>query len=447
MFSKIFKTKWAVISIGLILFQQMLVASSNFWLKGLSGAVASRQSINGFLCLYIGSLILPYLPGALGLFSITRWSESLIKKINFDFVRDYKGRTDLWPQTTFKNEKIPHLSFEAPQSIRDFCVFCGDFTMVFFNVTLNIVALSLIIEMSYLYSFALSCIVVGFLLIKQAKKQSALAELSQESRVQLNEHQKSAWDNVTLNNSMHFYGWFEELKKRLNKHEESHVRVDGFRQIVSIVVSFLTFIPTLAVAVYSIVMHQNDLTRVLAIVVTLPRLFMIMANLHSVLSMLASYPGQISRLKGVFLALDEAPEEDLRSRYTENKLKFYDLQGQALTLGEFEEKLSTEKPTGRFTLRGPNGAGKSSYLLGLKNRMQESACYLPAQHELFLMDRCSGSTGENTIQQMQRILNDVPNQVLIFDEWDANLDDEHTARLDKKIDEIAAERCVIEVRH
>ena len=57
------------------------------------------------------------------------------------------------------------------------------------------------------------------------------------------------------------------------------------------------------------------------------------------------------------------------------------------------------------------------------------------------------STGESLKHLLSEILQQVDVDVLLLDEWDANLDKENQERLSTLIDELAIKKCVIEVRH
>ena len=57
------------------------------------------------------------------------------------------------------------------------------------------------------------------------------------------------------------------------------------------------------------------------------------------------------------------------------------------------------------------------------------------------------STGESLRKRLLEILDKVDVDVLLLDEWDANLDSENSEILSNLIDELSLKKCVIEVRH
>ena len=103
---------------------------------------------------------------------------------------------------------------------------------------------------------------------------------------------------------------------------------------------------------------------------------------------------------------------------------------------------------GRLTLRGENGAGKSTLLMLIKHALQNRAFFLPTHSQLnFISETNKYSTGESLKNRLVEILEKVDADVLLLDEWDANLDQENRHTLSLLIDEIAERKCVIEVRH
>jgi ABC-type bacteriocin/lantibiotic exporter with double-glycine peptidase domain len=104
---------------------------------------------------------------------------------------------------------------------------------------------------------------------------------------------------------------------------------------------------------------------------------------------------------------------------------------------------------GRITLRGDNGTGKSSLLALIKEQLSEKAVLLPPHSDMFFefSSNKSLSTGEKIIESLDEIKKSERLQLLLLDEWDANLDKNHIGNISEKLNELAKEICIIEVRH
>lgn len=102
---------------------------------------------------------------------------------------------------------------------------------------------------------------------------------------------------------------------------------------------------------------------------------------------------------------------------------------------------------GRVTVRAPNGSGKTALLSLFRQRLGDDSMFLPAAHTLD-MGLAKGSTGQmvmrtfDLIEQMEK-----KPEVLLLDEWDANLDATNTARGQAMIEAWSRNLCVVEVRN
>ena len=153
--------------------------------------------------------------------------------------------------------------------------------------------------------------------------------------------------------------------------------------------------------------NSDDPAYLTALVVTLPRLFLILNHSHVILGALSGFSTVKRRLEGVLQAASLGGAPDLRARI--------------------------------------DGSGKSSLLALLKRELGAEACLLPAGHDLWF-DKIAGSTGERVRQQMQ-VLAQGNHSCLLLDEWDANLDKANTTSVSKLLDELAETMTIVEVRH
>jgi ABC-type transport system involved in cytochrome bd biosynthesis fused ATPase/permease subunit len=185
-------------------------------------------------------------------------------------------------------------------------------------------------------------------------------------------------------------------------------------------------------------MHQATPGFVLAILVMLPRSLQIVMHIQIVQSYLAQWKRLEERLAVTYESVIEPKSIDLNPLIQKNGISIK-LNNNAYPFEEIENLLHNHK-TGRFTITGENGIGKSSLLLKLKDKFLLSAAYLPAQHQLSLS---SGEIALASLKELQSSNCDV----LLLDEWDANLSAENKAIVDQVINQLSTERIVVEIRH
>ena len=96
---------------------------------------------------------------------------------------------------------------------------------------------------------------------------------------------------------------------------------------------------------------------------------------------------------------------------------------------------------------GPNGSGKSTFLLDLKKQSRERSIYLPPQSDLEHSDSSSEFSSGQAMLSLLKDLEKNDAEILLLDEWDANLSDENCLSQERLIERLAETRLVIEIRH
>lgn len=456
---KLYHNKYFYLSASLIIAQQIIVASSSVWLKNLSNSLMSTNSQEMILnlTLYVGSLILPYIPGATAIVLCVYWREALIQKLSAQFVQSHIGRIDVWNSRKIKEEKTLQMSNILPNSLTDFTNYSIDTLSTSLNVFLNAFVLITLVELNYVWGFGLSLISLVFLSLFQLSKQEKIEKMAYDSRLILGTHWNSAWDNVLINNKISFSKWIALLDIKQSKRQEAHLKTEKNRQLFSVLACLVAFIPVFSIAIISIFKNLNHSTYVLSIVLTIPRLFMIMNGLHSLINLVFEWPGHKTKIQEVLFHVGSPKEENLRIRIKYDGLNIFSHKSygniQHLELVESLKKMSV----GRFTIQGENGTGKSTFLQTLKNEFK-TAVYIPPYNSLMDDQEISSqitcddmSTGQ---KQFKNITNFLKQQnpteeyrIFLLDEWDSNLDQEKIQIISEQINLLAATNLIVEIRH
>lgn len=442
--NKPYLNKMAVIVLGLSTVQQLIVASSNLWLVETTKALSAGKPFLGNLSLYVGSLFLPYLPGALALVVFQLW----VSESQFRFWDGYQsrlfGKIGIWNSDRHKSLKLPLIVKEGPNWIESMCQWLYGTFDSFLNCLLNIVVLAALIKIQLLVAFAigagLSCVAI----VMQKNYLGRLAETLENDRADLTHATQNIWDNVLIGNRINAGHWRGRLLSCYQAFRISTLRHERFNQVISVVIAFLSNAPVFVCFFYYICQPGVSNAQILSSIVLLPRLFQIVNSSHYFLWQMTQAGSLFARERFITSQLNEGESKELAARIRPDRLRIESAAGESLTATEILNQLPSH---GRFTVRGENGAGKSSLMMHVKSQLGEGAFYLPAKSDLLFDRPIEGSTGQRLSQIMEILAQAGSRLVLLLDEWDANLDAENTARISQLIERISRTNLVLEVRH
>jgi ABC-type transport system involved in cytochrome bd biosynthesis fused ATPase/permease subunit len=451
--------RWGVSCFSLLLVQQFIEASATYWLVTMMRKVTTGQDFFPFLYLYLASLIIPYIPGCFASIIKISWKQIAQRYFIESFIASNKEQVGEWGNKSIKEEKLSILASEGPSALYLFIDYVYDLAGYLISVCFNVFALSIILEPLFGVAYLFSVTTVLIIMKVQQRKQRFYTLKALTARLDLYQSLLASWDNVLLGNEYNFKIWENKTKQRLDNCLEKNVQLERFDQILAIVICLLTSIPSLIVAIYYVVIHQSDIAALSSFLVTLPILFLIVSYTYQTLSLAFRWNMHRSKLVAIYKAIQpiKYPENYMEKKVKWPKIVFSTPNKSATSpLGESAPQhisshldiIQHALQAGRITLRGENGSGKSTLLMLIKNSLMKRTFFLPTQNQLsFLSETNKHSTGECLKNRLLEILEMVEADVLLLDEWDANLDPENKERLSLLIDEIAEKKCVIEVRH
>ncbi len=456
--------RWAIGCLCALALQQIIEASCTIWLVNMIAQITSGKNFMVYLALYLLSIAIFYIPNGIAFILKTTWKQQAQRSFIHAFVNSNKNNIGEWSNKGLKEEKLSILTSEGPTAINLLIDYVWDLGMYVLSVFFNILALSIVVEplFAVAYGFSLICVLIIMKLNRRAQRQ--LTQKALTARVDLAQSLYASWDNVLLGNFYNFNIWQDKTEQRLDRCLQRNVALERFDQFLAIFVSLFTSIPSLLVVAYFMIVNRHDPVRLSAFVVILPLLFNILSYTYQTLSLLFRWSMHHSKLMAIYKTIQ--PAKDLHVPMLK-KVKWPKIQVvQSIVQDAFSapmENISVSNPqplqsyndllgfttqSGRVTLRGENGCGKSTALLLVKNALAQKAFFLPTHNQLsFFAETNKYSTGESLRNRLLEILEKVDAEVLLLDEWDANLDSENKERLNTLIDELAASKCVIEVRH
>lgn len=451
--------RWAIGCFCMMTIQQVIEASSTFWLVTLMTQITTGQPFIPYLLIYLTSLLLPYIPGCIGQILKASWKQDAQRSFINSFVAVNKNNIGEWSKKGLKEEKLSILTSEGPNTLNLFIDYVWEIVTYALSVFFNILALSIVVEPMFALSYVVSVTCVVLIMKLRRRTQRQLTQKALIARVDLCQSLLAAWDNVLLGNEYNFKLWSERTLQRLKRCLQRNVDLERFDQVLAISVSLITALPSLLVVVYFMIKYQGDMVRLTSFVVILPLLFMILSYTYQTLSLGFRWAMHRSKLITIYRAIKPITDSSI---LMERKIKWPKIVASYSTIApenqislpgprpfqSYDDLLSQTEQSGRMTIRGENGSGKSTALMLVKDSLGNRAFYLPTHSQLsFASETNKYSTGESLRNRLMEILDKVDADVLLLDEWDANLDEDNRQRLSQLIDELALRKCVIEVRH
>ncbi len=455
--------RWAIGCLTALTCQQIIEASSAIWLVNVMECITSGKDFTFYLILYFLSIALYYIPNSIAFILKTTWKQQAQRSFVHAFVSSNKGNVGEWSNKGLKEQKLSVLTSEGPSTINTLIDYVWDLCMYVMSVIFYIIALSIAVEPTFCvaYLISLTCVIIVMKFNRRVQRQ--LTQKALTARVDLSQSLLAAWDNVLLNNRHNFTLWEQKTELRLDRCLQRNIALERFDQFIAIFVSLITSVPTLLVVAYYMLINRQDPVRLSAFVVILPLLFNILSYTYQTLTLLFRWRMHRSKLLAIYKTIQAGKEADEKmprkvkwpkiqvlSTVFNPSVSLEDKQKSvtAPTIHSHEQLLTQTSQPGRLTIRGENGCGKSTSLLMIKNALSTKAFFLPTHSQLsFETETNKYSTGESLKNRLVEILERVEAEVLLLDEWDANLDSDNQEKLSLLIDELALKKCVIEVRH
>jgi len=442
----IFRNGWVKALVLIILLQQFLVAGGTYFL----GEITRQFPIEGLklgmmLCLFICI----FLPGTIVHYWVVWCTTRAYKSAQLSYLNEYirsnYNHPTHWRNEDSRQQRHDIMCRGGQETILSTVNFFSDLTATGLNILLNTISIILVTDVT------LGVVIIVAGLLGLGIIHLAGAKISETSRNemltdnQLNAHLSKSWDNIVLGNQLFFDRWKNHFNDLFLKSEKASLETVKKREWAISLAGVVTNGLVLGCALLLAWTNRETPGFVLAILVMLPRSLQIVMHIQIIQTYLAQWKRLEERLAVTYESVLEPKPIDLSRLIKENDIGIK-MGNTAYSPREIENLLESHK-TGRFTITGENGVGKSSLLLTLKNKYRTSAAYLPAHHQLMLHEtQLSLSTGEIALAALKD-LQSSNCDILLLDEWDANLSAENRAVLDQVINQLSLERIVVEIRH
>jgi len=440
----IIKNKYFRLCICTVIFQQITLAVSTYFIAmaGESLVSANMISLKRFIVLFFAAALLAYLLGSCIEWFQIKFRNDLWKR----YIEDVFSKINKDPcLSSSKNQQwtLGWLGTEAPSSFTEASQFIVSTISVYCNVVFTLIVFGFALGSKVTLAMTIS-LLVSFLLIKLLKNRiSQLADGIQTSKLNMVLGLRVLWNNnLFSNNALNISSntKFQETSGKYFKQTEKYGLIE------QVVACSPTYIAIPLVVISMLTMIDAGTTAIGAFVAVLPRTLQLFGNVHSLSLSNSRLLLVMKKVKNLKDFVNKLEIQNFNEQINIDEIKITNLISKdRLSASDFMEKI-TQKTwvNGRFLITGKNGAGKSSLLKLIKKHNPESIL-IKKNAEFFQID-ASISSGEQQILQMEHGLLQTTD-LFLLDEWDSNLDDVNIKLTDAKINNLAKESLVIEVRH
>lgn len=433
-----FINKYAILSLLSILTHQSLIAFSVFASVKLINALGEESSTENtfsfWLVLYLLSMITPHIIACISDILKEKW----VVNVCDIFWQSSRANYTKSTQPNNKSETLGVLTSQGKEIILEFINYISFGFSSFLNFSLSLIAILIFIDPRFIISITiciLGTIIIKFLL---SNKLEHLALSKSESGSKLTTLLSLTHDNMHHGSRASYSFFIEKSNDRIKKYLSKRMIERKFQSLVMLIVSLLSLLPTSFLVLFILLQEDVNADIKLAIVINLTRIYHLLNSATEVISIVISFSSYKGRLK----ILECFNINPIKTKYNyKNRIEIY----------KNNKIVDIEKVTpnllGRLSLTGKNGSGKSTFLKQFRDE-NDAIYFNPSFKVMYPWEKDAPinlSDGQYSKHCVLWLLSNTDGPLLL-DEWDAFLDIENCKELNKKIEEAAKSRLIIEVR-
>jgi len=439
---KLILNKHLQVALLFLLIQQIIVASSTFFIARLAQSLTEDTISILYMVLFAVSLVAVYVPAYFCVTNTERAKYDAHKLYNDNFHTVFLGKTYLLSSDDLQSTATTTLAQESNYTLETIIDSIFDISALVLNVSFNVLVIAWFLDGTLLLGYAVGIIFASMFVHFRRHTLKMAAKTDQQSRLNLTAKLFDSWDNVVIFNKHNFKIYNSIVQKSFATAKNNSVKSTSIQHINSSLGMIILMLPVFVVTAFIFNKNWHDAATMAVLIATLPRQIQLLQMCYALIGYHTSI-GVIKTMLDGILEVLQPTAVNLDNYIQADQIR-------VKQTGDIFD--STQLPKqGRVTLVGNNGVGKSCMLLKLKDHYQEQAYYLPAKHNLYFNYKTDkahrGSTGQQLIKQIQEIREEDRSTIIMLDEWDAHLDKENTQIIDQYLDELAQTRLVIEVRH
>ncbi len=430
-----------------LLLQQLIVASSTYWIAQLAMAWTQRsEQVVWYAGAFIASLILVYVPSTFSFYWLEKAKVVTSQRVIQQFLNRILGKIALSIDQNSRQSKEQMLIHESLPVIEDLFHSVYDLLALILNVVCTLSILSYVIDSTFALGYGLAFILmaIGAKLVK--KPLTTTTATWQKTRTRFLSLLQHAWQVFTIHNPYNTQAWQTEFNAESSRFMHAVSKRQLITQLSAAGAVLCGLLPLCLVVVFNMSRLTIGDSLGLVMIATLPRQLQLVQNLDNLFSAIIYTQASYLRWKNYCqIANQECVPALIERLHMEEMTITAHGSDTPIPIADFLEHLPTQ---GRFCIRGKNGCGKSTLLALLKERLQERAYLLPSTVDLYFtqLHQQGHSAGEKVLQAFSEIQH-LSVGYFLLDEWDANLDLTHVEQLSNTLNLLSKKTCIIEVRH
>ncbi|MCU4578822.1 hypothetical protein KTJ34_15470 [Acinetobacter courvalinii] len=438
-------SKYGFITTFLIVIQQILSASSVIFLTKAISSIDNTSELMKNIIIFFVLVVVPYIPVCIAqvtMYKVVNSTHCEIIKKNISLLR---YNTSLL-NSSVKDRFVSNLSRNSFMIINDYFVYVYRVVSLILNVFFTIIIISSLISKEYLYSFVFS-LMLSYLFFyyvrSKIEKSSVVVENDLVSYASIIER---SWNNLILGSKLNLFFYNDLIEKESKKYYSSKLNNAFIQQVSNFVSAIIALVPLSVVSIYLIFENININILLSAILVNLTRMVGLFSFLGTLIYDITNFVHIKSRIKNM---IDSLSVVEYRSNIEGRSLKPLYFNGSVVESYDFILSEIEKVRNGRFTITGENGSGKTTLLYYLLEKYKENSIFIPTSPgDLEWGENIKGlSTGQQVFSVVSSKIYQCDENIILLDEWDANLDLKNTIELNNLLENISKNKVVVEIRH
>lgn len=246
--------------------------------------------------------------------------------------------------------------------------------------------------------------------------------------------------------------------RTVTKAEKTETQYCFSNNVLSLLIMVGSIFPVILVVLWTLADSAGNVGRMTSVIVTLPRQ---VSNIQY-LSVIVEYVTELVGIREKVRNIDHAASAVEKENQYHGTIRWENLWfssgdvelrfENAENFLEFLKDCAEEERYGRILITGTNGSGKTTVLMRIKEYFGDRAYLFPNHTRLFFEDSNEKeySTEQRLRTNVEEVLDrmkDPSVRLFLFDEWNANLDEENQKEISEYIDRLAKRGLILEVRN